>query len=221
MATVVLMTASSDTGSLLAHSALQFIDENGLDALTLRALGQAAGMHHTAVYRHHRNKDDVLRAVLGLVIAEAMDAVGTPPDDPRERIMVLALALRAALHEHPGVAAAYLTASESVADSDSANQFQAVIVESLTALGLSGHDLLVRHQALESYVLGATVFDFAGAPDHLETRRRRHRSIGEPAFEEVTRSADGVDALNEAAFRHGLTVLVEECVTAGRANRGH
>ena len=209
------MTTTSDTGSLLARSALEFIDEHGLDALTLRALGQAAGLHHTAVYRHHRSKDEVLQAVLALVIDEAIEAAGELPDDPRGRLMVLATALRDALHAHPGVAAAYLTPSSVVADSEPASQFQAVIVQALRALGLSGRELLIRHQMLESYVLGATVFDFAGAPEHLESRRLRHRMIADASFEAVTRDTAGVDELNEEAFRRGLTVLLDDCVAAG------
>lgn len=209
------MTTASDTGSLLARTALEFIDEHGLDALTLRALGQAAGLHHTAVYRHHRSKDEVMQAVLALVIGEAIDAIGALPDDPRTRIMVLATGLRDAMHAHPGVAAAYLTPSPVIADSEPANQFQAAIVEALRALGLTGRDLLIRHQMLESYVLGATVFDFAGAPNHLESRRLRHRMIADSAFESVTREDASVDDLNEEAFLRGLIVLLDDCVATG------
>lgn len=209
------MTSTTDTGSLLARTALAFIDDHGLDALTLRALGQAAGLHHTAVYRHHRSKEEVLQAVLALVIDEAMNAVGALPDDPRSRIMVLATGLRDAMHAHPGVAAAFLTPSSTIADSEPAHQFQEVVVEALHALGLRGRDLLIRHQMLESYVLGATVFDFAGAPDHLESRRLRHRMITDSAFESATRDAASVDDLNEEAFLRGLIVLLDDCVAAG------
>lgn len=209
------MTTTSDTGSLLARSALEFIDEHGLDALTLRALGQAAGLHHTAVYRHHRSKDEVLQAVLALVIDEAIELAGELPDDPRTRIMVLATSLRDAMHAHPAVAAALLMPTPVIADSEASSRFQAAVVQALRGLGLSGRELLIHHQILESYVLGTIVFDFAGAPEHLESRRLRHRMIADESFEAVTRDTTGVDELNEEAFRRGLTVLLDSCVAAG------
>ena len=39
--------------------------------------------------------------------------------------------------------------------------------------------------------------------------------IADPDFDAVTRSNDGVDALNESAFDHGLAVLLDEIAAAG------
>ena len=214
--TVPFMARLTGTAEVIARAALAFIEENGVDALTIRALGAEAGLHHTAAYRHYRSKNDVLRAVLGLVLEEAISGAGELPADPRERLLVLARSLRSALHAHPAVTTAYLTPAESLADSDTSNAYQQEIVDALRGLGLRGNDLLVRHQMLETFVLGSCVFDFGGAPDHLDSRRRRHRLIADPDFEAVTRSNDGVDALNEAAFDHGLVVLLDEIAAAGR-----
>ena len=210
------MARSTGTAEVIARAALAFIEENGVEALTIRALGAEAGLHHTAAYRHYRSKNDVLRAVLGLVLEEAISGAGELPADPRERLLVLSRSLRSALHAHPAVTTAYLTPAESLADSDTSNAYQQAIVDALRGLGLRGYDLLVRHQMLETFVLGSCVFDFGGAPDHLDSRRRRHRMIADPDFEAVTRSNDGVDALNEAAFDHGLVVLLDEIAAAGR-----
>ena len=206
------MARLTGTAEVLARAALAFIEENGVEALTIRALGAETGLHHTAAYRHYRSKNDLLRAVLGLVLEEAISRAGELPADPRERLLVLSRSLRSALHAHP----AYLTPAESLADSDTSNAYQQAIVDALRGLGLRGYDLLVRHQLLETFVLGSCVFDFGGAPDHLDSRRRRHRLITDPDFEAVTRSNDGGDALNEAAFDHGLVVLLDEIAAAGR-----
>lgn len=208
--------ARVDTAGVIARAALSFIDEHGVEPLTIRALGAAMGLHHTATYRHYASKNDVLRAVLALVLEEALSSAGDLPADPKERLLVMARALRAALHAHPAVTIAYLTPIESLADSDAANSFQQAVVAALREIGLHGDNLLLRHQLLETYVLGSCVFDFGGAPDHLESRRLRHRFITDPDFDEVTRSTERVDALNEAAFDHGLRILVDDIVVAGR-----
>ncbi len=88
-ATVAIMARSTGTAELLARAALAFIEENGDEALTIRALGAETGLHHTAAYRHYRSKNDLLRAVLGLVLEEAISRAGELPADPRERLLVL------------------------------------------------------------------------------------------------------------------------------------
>ena len=49
---------------------MDFIDEHGVNALTLRALGQATGLHRTAMYRHFKDRNDVLTAVNAIVVKE-------------------------------------------------------------------------------------------------------------------------------------------------------
>ncbi len=47
----------------LLEAALQLIDEQGLDALTLRRLARRVGVTHAAPYRHFRNKAELVAAV--------------------------------------------------------------------------------------------------------------------------------------------------------------
>lgn len=208
------MTTTSET---LARAALAFIDEHGVEALTLRALGQEVGMHHTAVYRHYRNKNELLRAVFGIVIANSFNTSEPLPEDPQDRLFALIAGLRAALRAHPAVTVAYLLPVETLADSDAVVQVQRVAVEALHDLGLEGHELIVRYQMLESYALGATVFDFGGAPDHITSRRRRHAMLAIPELSALAASNENVDNVAEQAFTLGLRALISECATAGRA----
>lgn len=210
------MTTTSET---LARTALAFIDEHGVEALTIRALGQEAGMHHTAVYRHYRSKNELLRAVLAIVIGDAFAQTGPLPDDPQERLISLVTGLRTALHAHPAVTVAYLLPVETLADSEAVTQLQRVAVRALRDLGLEGRELVVRYQMLESYVLGASVFDFGGAPDHVTSRSRRHALLVEPEFAAVAASQEQVEAVTESAFNLGLQAMVAECAAAGQAAR--
>lgn len=209
------MNKSPDPREVIAAAALEFIDEHGVNALTLRALGQATGLHHTAMYRHFKDRNDVLTAVNAIVVKEGLERAGVLPVEPQARILALVRGLRSAMHDHPAVTLSQLLPIESLADSEPVATMQSYILESLTELGLDGYELLVHHRILESFVLGASVFDYGGAPAHLETRRQRLRHVTNPAFEAVTRDEASIDELNEVAFDRGLVLILEECARVG------
>lgn len=201
---------------LLTAAALAYVDEHGLDALTLRGLATHTGMHHTAVYRHFRNKNEIFAALFAVILGQALSDSEPLPLDPAQRIMTLTTALRSLLRQHPAVASGYLAPSEEIADSEPAQRFLELILAALTDLGLTGRDRLIQYQMLESYVLGSSVYDFGGAPLHLESRRRRHRIVPDAAFEVATRDESSVEALNEEAFQRGLNVMIQACVALGQ-----
>lgn len=52
-----------DLRHALLQAAVRTIERQGIDALTLRAVGAAVGVSRTALYRHFRDKDSLLAAV--------------------------------------------------------------------------------------------------------------------------------------------------------------
>ncbi|MFI6457093.1 TetR/AcrR family transcriptional regulator [Streptosporangium amethystogenes] len=59
-----------DTRSRLVESALRLLREEGLDAVTLRAVGDLTGLSRTAPYRHFTDKTALLAALAVQVIAD-------------------------------------------------------------------------------------------------------------------------------------------------------
>jgi AcrR family transcriptional regulator len=57
-------------------------DERGLEALTMRTLGQELGVEAMSLYNHVRNKDDLLDGVVEVVAAELLEAVQRVPPPP-------------------------------------------------------------------------------------------------------------------------------------------
>src|SRR5713101_6834424 len=82
-------------------AALELVDEQGIDALSMRKLGQAVGYEAMSLYNHVANKDDLLDGILDLVLAE-MD----PParDGGLPAIRAAALSAHEALKQHPWAA---------------------------------------------------------------------------------------------------------------------
>lgn len=213
------MAKAADTRDTLAHAALAYIDEHGTDSLSLRALAKEAGVHHTAIYRHFRTRWDLFQAIFEILVTETLARAGQLPSDPEDRLLTLIRALRATFRAHPGVTAGYLVPVPTLTDSLGVHGYQLELLSALGELGLTGHSRLVHYQILESYTLGSCVYDYGGAPEHLESRRLRHRTVADAAFEAATRSTLAIDALNEEAFDLGLVTLVQAARLAGTAER--
>jgi AcrR family transcriptional regulator len=58
------------TRERILRAALELADESGIEALTMRKLGQALGFEAMSLYNHVANKDDVLDGILDLVLDE-------------------------------------------------------------------------------------------------------------------------------------------------------
>ena len=59
----------------IVEAALRLIDERGLDALSMRALGAELGVEAMALYRHVADKGALLDGVVGLLLEELGDDV--------------------------------------------------------------------------------------------------------------------------------------------------
>ena len=89
------------TRGRVAAAALSLIDENGLDALSMRKLGAVLGVEAMSLYNHVDNKDDLLNAVTDLVYAEIFKSYGSPAGDWREKARRLAASYVHAAEAHP------------------------------------------------------------------------------------------------------------------------
>lgn len=189
-------------------AAITFVDQHGLGSLTLRSLGDTLGVTHTALYRHFRDKDELLLAMIDSILGEITRSESPAGASPRERLLHRLRFTREVLGRHPEITAAIVSTPGTV---PRAREFTLSVVEQLEAMGLRGADVPECYQVLEDYVLGATIYDHAGSPEHLESRRVRHRLLGHPLFDDISRTTAGIAAHNEAAFERGLTMLVDGC----------
>jgi AcrR family transcriptional regulator len=83
----------------ILQAALELVDEGGIDALTMRRLGQALGFEAMSLYNHVGNKDDVLDGILDLVLEESEPPA--PAGDWDESIRASAISVHDALRRHP------------------------------------------------------------------------------------------------------------------------
>jgi AcrR family transcriptional regulator len=80
------------------RTALALADEHGIEALTMRKLGQALGVEAMSLYNHVANKDQLLDGMVDLVFSE----IGLPSgdDDWKTAMRRRAISARTALAAH-------------------------------------------------------------------------------------------------------------------------
>src|SRR3954447_2104427 len=87
---------------LAARTALALVDREGLAALTMRRLARELGTGTMSLYRHFRNKDELLDAVVDLASREGLEHL-VLRGDWQARLRTLARALYDGLTRHPGL----------------------------------------------------------------------------------------------------------------------
>ncbi|TYB56535.1 TetR/AcrR family transcriptional regulator [Nonomuraea sp. PA05] len=83
----------------IVAAALRLLDEDGLDALSMRKLGSVLNAGATSMYTHVTNKDELIE----LVVDEVYGEVEVPPGDWREALAGCARSMRATLLRHPWI----------------------------------------------------------------------------------------------------------------------
>ena len=81
------------------RTAVDLADKDGVESLSMRRLAQALGVEAMSLYRHVRNKGDLVDGMVDLVFGE----IGLPPRgvDWRTAMRQRAIAARAVLARHP------------------------------------------------------------------------------------------------------------------------
>jgi AcrR family transcriptional regulator len=190
------------------RAATSFVDEHGLDALTMRSLGDRLGVDPTALYRHFPNKDALLAAMLDDLMGKVLAQVPGPEKPPRERLHITMLGARQVFCEHPNLVSALVVSSGQMPN---ALELIRRGISMLEDLGLHGADLVVGMQMIEGVVTGSSVFDLAGAPHHREIRRLRYRAVENAAYDDVSRDVDSVERVTEHAFGVLLDAVLDAC----------
>ena len=201
--------------------ALEIVDRDGVDGLTMRGLAAKLGVAVTAIYWHVGDKEALLDAVADRVATE-FGAITVRGADPVARIVSLGHSLRRNLLERANLVRIAHQQGRTAAVFQPARR---VLVRELTAAGVRGADAAFAVQAVLALVTGSvltqiqierapasrdtpeglwTIGDVADAPDLLEF-------LADPIDPEqlFTRSLDtlvrGVVASRPAARTRGAT----------------
>ena len=165
--------------------ALEIVDHDGIDGLTMRGLATKLGVAVTAIYWHVGDKEALLDAIADRV-AHEVGGIRVTGADPVARIVSVGRSLRRNLLERAHLVAIAHQQGRTAAVFQPARR---VLVRELTAAGLRGADAAFAVQAVLALVSGSvltqvqverapesrdspeelwTIGDVADAPDLLE-----------------------------------------------------
>ena len=160
----------------ILEDALQIVDAEGLDGLTIRRLAQELGVTPMAVYRHFENKDAILHGLIELVILEGA-AIAHETEGWRAWTEETFFRIRASLLRHPGVLPLLgSTASYGLESLRITERLLGAFREG----GLSDDETARALHVLISYTLGAVAIEVAareGGSDDPKTTAQRQRAL--------------------------------------------
>lgn len=210
--------------------ALRLIDEDGLEALTMRKLGGALGVDPMALYRHFENKEALLDGVTELLWAR-VERESHDGGDWKDQLRSIARSLRELAHAHPN---AYSLVMTRQVIPEAALSLSEAKLKALTAAGFE-QDLAARAvRTLVSYGIGYGAVELSyllsedrgSAEPASETERlmRVMRMLSRdvpPHLAEVARVICDCDV--DAQFDFGLELILvglETMVNRSPADRG-
>ena len=87
-----------------ARAALEVIDDQGPDGLSLAVVAHKLGVKAPSLYYHFKNKAELLAEVARIILVDVKVPKAKPGDDWRDLIVNLSLATRRSILEHPHAA---------------------------------------------------------------------------------------------------------------------
>lgn len=156
---------------------LQLVDEQGLAALTMQAVADRLGVTPMALYRHVKNKADLLDGVVESILLE----VPLPdPNDPwPDRLAAMARGTRIAAVRRPGVFPLLL---QRAAATPGARRTRDAVYTALRQAGLPEGDLVQLERLLSTAVLGFAASEAGGrfaahSPEQLDADFARLQEV--------------------------------------------
>jgi AcrR family transcriptional regulator len=134
------------------RAAVALADEAGIDALSMRRLGQELGVEAMSLYNHVANKNDLLNGITDLVLGE----IELPPDgDWRDALRRHAISAHDVLIAHPWACKLALSPDRT---SNVSVQRAEWMLRQLREGGFSPEVTYHAYHALDSHILGFTLW---------------------------------------------------------------
>jgi AcrR family transcriptional regulator len=157
-----------DKRQQILDAALALADEQGLDAVTMRAVAARVGVTAMALYPHVRSKEDLLDGLVGRLLAEL--SLPDPAKPWPDRLREIARSARDTAHRHPAVMP-LLFARPSV--TPDAVRVVDAIYQALLDAGVPDREVARVERLVNTFVLGYAISETSGRFAVGDPRERR------------------------------------------------
>jgi AcrR family transcriptional regulator len=197
------------------HAAVELVDREGLDALTIRRLGAELGVDAMSIYRHTASKNDLLDGLIDITMAELHLDPGA--GDWRAQLHGLADQIRAASRAHPNVFPLLLTRPLSTSLATRPRSVLLITEQTLALLrgaGLDPTSAISCYRRFISWTLGRLLEELrhvVDVPEETDPALRfglHSLPIAEfPQLRALASTMEGADHA-EDELHHGLELLI-------------
>ncbi|MFQ5556818.1 MAG: TetR/AcrR family transcriptional regulator [Acidimicrobiales bacterium] len=191
----------------IAEAALGYIDEHGLEALSMRKLGAVLGVEAMSLYNHVASKDDLLAAVMDSIYSEVLESYGAPSGGWRAKARTMAHAYRDATDRHPNALPLLI---ERPVESEVGLEFMSRIVSIFDDLTDDLGEAALAFHVAASWLIG-TIIQEHGIMRRLAEGEDMSADAVPAWFEPIVRFKEAcVDSsTSEERFREGLGVMLD------------
>lgn len=217
--------AGGITSACIAGAAVEIIEREGLDAVSMRRVAAALGTGAASLYRHIRGRDELLVIItdelLGARLASAVEmSAGRRASGWRARCESHAHVLRAVLLESPALLT--LVGRAQLLGPNALRAREASLA-SLVAAGFSEALAVRTYLSLTHYVIGAAQLDNRSTkrnPADQASLQRLFREADSCGCPTVSALADGLGGMHpDDEFEFGLSALLDGIAARFEADR--
>jgi AcrR family transcriptional regulator len=186
------------------RAAIEIADQDGIEAVTMRRLGEKLGVEAMSLYHHVGSKDEALAGIVDLLISE----IPAPPlgADWRAAIRGRALAAREHLRRHPWVFR-LITGTQGLSPA-LLRHYDAVIGDMLRG-GLSHQLTHTAMHVLSSRTLGFTEDLFLGNDRGPEIVKAAFAEIKSGMYPAIAESIKDIHHDDDIEFVYGLDLILD------------
>lgn len=186
----------------IRDAALEMIDRDGLDGLSMRKLATVLGVQAASLYKHYPTKDDVLDDVASRVVSDVATTAFDDGADWPSGLADWARSYRAVLAAHPNLVP-YLASG--IGRRDASLRIADAVHGGLVGAGWPPRDATLIGAATRSLVLGSTVGSFSqGFADDVQVYRDRY-----PHMHQAHLLRGKADEIDTASFELALTAFID------------
>lgn len=198
------------TRTRVVDAAIALADRDGLDALSMRRLGQALGVEAMSLYHHVGSKDGLLSAMVDTAVAEI--DVPDPAGPWRAELRRRCVSAHAALRRHPWLAMLMVSR---INVGPAMLRYVDATIGCLFAAGFDAVAVDRGWTALDAHLYGFTLQElrFPVAPEQTADTAREHLPLispdSHPHLSRLGRAVQDHDYPTTPDFEFGLDVILE------------
>jgi TetR/AcrR family tetracycline transcriptional repressor len=200
------------TRARIIRAALRIMDEEGLDAVTMRRVGRELGVEAMSLYNHVRDKEDILDGITEEVLGEFRIPRANHWADAAR---LAAHEFRRLLLAHPNVMTLLTERGKPVTNTDSLQVYEYTL-DLFRSAGLSQADSAKALHVFGGYILGAVTMELGlmvggpGAEGHAHDHEEMARLVASADLPRLSEAMPYLIALDlEEQFNFGLELLIE------------